>query len=368
LLGQQGSLIPLEDKGMKIVNLGIVALMVMLTFYLLIAGQEVILPFVIALVFWYLINLLAKSYQRLEISGHNLPGWFCFALSLLSFVAIFWGTVKVISMNVDGVLEVAPTYQTNLESKMNSLLAYFGIEQAPTIEQLIEQINLRQFISATALSLTSIAANSGLTLIYLAFLFIEQNNMDKKLSELIGEQEKQERVRKLLRRISDDVRKYVTIKLIASLSTGTLSFIFLLVVGVDFAAFWALLIFLLNFIPTIGSIIATIFPALITLVQFDTLGPFFLVAGGLTSIQILIGNILEPKFTGSSLNLSPTIILLNLSLWGVIWGIPGMFLCVPFLVISMIVFSHLPQTRTIAVLLSSDGRLSNLEEDEPEAL
>ena len=131
---------------MKIVNLGIVALMVMLTFYLLIAGQEVILPFVIALVFWYLINLLAKSYQRLEISGHNMPGWFCFALSLLSFVAMFWGTVKVISMNVDGVLEVAPTYQANLESKMNSLLAYFGIEQAPTIEQLIEQINLRQFI------------------------------------------------------------------------------------------------------------------------------------------------------------------------------------------------------------------------------
>ena len=102
--------------------------------------------------------------------------------------------------------------------------------------------------------------------------------------------------------------------------------------------------------------------------QFDTLGPFFLVAGGLTSIQVLIGNILEPKFTGSTLNLSPTIILLNLSLWGVIWGIPGMFLSVPFMVISMIVFSHLPQTRTIAVLLSSDGRLSNLEEDESKPL
>ena len=135
----------------------------------------------------------------------------------------------------------------------------------------------------------------------------------------------------------------------------------MMIVGVDFAPFWALLIFLLNFIPTIGSIIATIFPSLIALVQFDTLGPFFLVGGGLTGIQILIGNILEPKFTGSSLNLSPTIILLNLSLWGVIWGIPGMFLCVPFLVISMIVFSHFPQTRAIAVLLSSDGRISEME-------
>jgi AI-2 transport protein TqsA len=346
---------------MKLINFGLVSVLVILTFYLLIVGQDVLLPVVIALVFWYLINLVAKSYSRLKISGKSLPGWFCFSLSLLSFVGMFWATVKLISMNVDGVLEVAPTYQVNLEKKVNNLINYFGIQEAPTLEQLTELINLGQFISATASSLTSIVANSGVILIYLAFLFIEQKNMDKKLSALILNQEKEQQVRKLLRKISDDVRKYVTIKLIASLSTGILSYIFLMVIGVDFAAFWALLIFMLNFIPTIGSIIATIFPALITLVQFDTLGPFFLVAGGLTGIQVLIGNILEPKFTGSSLNLSPTIILLNLSLWGVIWGIPGMFLCVPFLVISMIVFSNLPQTRAIAVLLSSDGRIDELE-------
>jgi AI-2 transport protein TqsA len=346
---------------MKLINFGLVSVLVILTFYLLIVGQDVLLPVVIALVFWYLINLVAKSYSRLKISGKSLPGWFCFSLSLLSFVGMFWATVKLISMNVDGVLEVAPTYQVNLEKKVNNLINYFGIQEAPTLEQLTELINLGQFISATASSLTSIVANSGVILLSLAFLFLEQKNMDKKLSALILNQEKEQQVRKLLRKISDDVRKYVTIKLIASLSTGILSYIFLMVIGVDFAAFWALLIFMLNFIPTIGSIIATIFPALITLVQFDTLGPFFLVAGGLTGIQVLIGNILEPKFTGSSLNLSPTIILLNLSLWGVIWGIPGMFLCVPFLVISMIVFSNLPQTRAIAVLLSSDGRIDELE-------
>lgn len=353
---------------MKVINLSMIALLVLLSFYLLIAGQEVILPFVIALVFWFLINLLAKSYGRISLGDRHMPNWMCFTLSLLSFVAMFWATVKLISMNVDGVLEVAPAYQANFEAKMNSLLGYFGIREAPTFEQLVELINLGQFISATAGSLTSIVANSGLTLIYLLFLFLEQKNMDTKLSELITDQAKEERVRKLLRRISDDVRKYVTIKLAASLATGLLSYIFLMVVGVDFAAFWALLIFLLNFIPTIGSIIATIFPSLITLVQFDSLGPFFLVAGGLTSIQMLIGNILEPRFTGNSLNLSPTIILLNLSLWGVIWGIPGMFLCVPFLVITMIVFSHLPQTRGIAVMLSSDGQVRNMDQDEPKPL
>ncbi len=277
---------------MKVINFSLVSVLVILTFYLLIVGQDVLLPIVIALVFWYLINLVAKSYSRLRIGEMSLPGWFCFTLSLLSFVAMFWATVKLISMNVDGVLEVAPTYQVNLEAKINGLINYFGIQEAPTFEQLTDLINLGEFISATASSLTSIVANSGVILIYLAFLFIEQKNMDKKLTALITNPEKERQVRKLLQKISDDVRKYVTIKLIASLSTGILSYIFLMVIGVDFAAFWALLIFMLNFIPTIGSIIATIFPALITLVQFDTLGPFFLVAGGLTGIQMLLGNFL----------------------------------------------------------------------------
>ncbi len=346
---------------MKVIKFSLISVLVFLTFYLLIVGQDVLIPIVIALVFWYLINLVAKSYGRIKLGDNNMPDWLCFTLSLLSFVAMFWGMVRLISMNVDGVLEAAPVYQVNLIAKITSLLGYFGIQEAPTLEQLIELINLGEFISATAGSLTSIVANSGVILIYLAFLFIEQKNMDKKLSALLVDDLKEEYVRRLLQKISDDVRKYVTIKLIASLSTGILSYIFLMIIGVDFAAFWALLIFLLNFIPTIGSIIATIFPALITLVQFDTLTPFFLVAGGLTGIQMLIGNFLEPKFTGSTLNLSPTIILLNLSLWGLIWGIPGMFLCVPFLVISMIVFSNVPQTRAIAVLLSSDGQINDLE-------
>jgi len=142
-----------------------------------------------------------------------------------------------------------------------------------------------------------------------------------------------------------------------------LSYIFMKVVGVDFAEFWAVLIFLLNFIPTIGSIVATIFPSLITLVQFESYTPFFVVLGGVTAIQVCVGNILEPRLMGNSLNLSPLVILLNLSLWGLIWGIPGMFLCVPFLVISAIVFSHVPQTRSIAILLSRDGQIKDLMDE-----
>ena len=126
---------------------------------------------------------------------------------------------------------------------------------------------------------------------------------------------------------------------------------------VDFAGVWGLIIFLLNFIPTVGSLVATIFPALIAFAQSDGYTLFLFVLSGIGAIQVCIGNILEPRLTGSSFNLSPIVILLNLALWGYIWDIPSMFLCVPFLIIITIVFSHFPQTRPIAVMLSSDGKL-----------
>ncbi|MDC0598700.1 AI-2E family transporter [Gammaproteobacteria bacterium] len=342
---------------MKLLDFTLVSALVVLVFYLLIVGQGLLLPLVIALVFWFLINLLVELFSKIKIGKSPLPGWTLYSLSILTFMGIIWAIIELIAMNIDGVVEVAPTYQANLEARLDSLLIFFNIEEAPTLSQFTEIINLREIITNLASSLTSLAANGGIILIYLAFLLMEQGSLNNKLSALINNSEKEKSVRRLLRKIGEDVRKYITIKVITSTATGLLSYIFLRMVGVDFAAFWAVLIFLLNFIPTVGSIIATVFPALITLVQFDNLTPFFLVVGGVTAIQICIGNILEPKMMGNSLNLSPMIILLNLALWGMIWGVPGMFLCVPFLVISMIVFSHMPQTRAIAVILSRDGKI-----------
>jgi predicted PurR-regulated permease PerM len=130
-------------------------------------------------------------------------------------------------------------------------------------------------------------------------------------------------------------------------------------VGVDFASFWAVLIFLLNFIPTIGSIIATLFPSLLTLIQFDTMGPFVVTISVLTSLQFCIGSLLEPRLMGQRLNLSPIVILLSLGLWGSLWGIPGMFLCVPITVIIMIICSYFPASRPIAILLSGNGQIAD---------
>ena len=266
---------------------------------------------------------------------------------------------QFLSSTVDDVLEIAPVYQQNLNARLESLaFVDIGEFEGQSFGQLLSSwIDIPAYARSIASSLTSILASGGLILIYLGFLFLEQGHFNKKIAALVSDREREEDINKLLHRIRDDIQKYVIIKVFTSSLTGILSYVFLRFMEVDFAGVWGLIIFLLNFIPTVGSIVATIFPALIAFAQSDGYSLFFIVLSGVGLIQICIGNILEPRLTGSSFNLSPIVILLNLALWGYIWDIPGMFLCVPFLIIITIILSHFPQTRPIAVMLSSDGKL-----------
>ena len=152
-----------------------------------------------------------------------------------------------------------------------------------------------------------------------------------------------------------------------SLVTAALSWAVLALIGCQNASFWALVIFMLNFIPVVGSLLSVVFPALLVLVQFGSFGPFFASLILLTAIQIGVSNVLEPRLMGSSLNLSPMAILVALAVWGGLWGVAGMFLCVPITVIVMIVCAHFQSTRPMAVLLSADGRLDVDAAEPPDA-
>ncbi len=346
---------------MKVPNYLAVVLLVVVVFYLLIVGESLLLPLVIAIALWYLINTLAATLGRLSIGNFSIPGPICLGLSVLTFLAAIWVVVNFLSSSFGGVMEMAPIYQENLIRRLETLSLPFvdvGDIQGENFGQMIiEWIDLPSYATSLAGSAAGILASSSLILIYIGFLFFEQGQFRNKISALISDSEKEKEVGGILDRIRDDIQKYITIKMFTSTLTGVLSFALLLLMGVDFAGVWGLLIFLLNFIPTIGSIIATMFPAMIALAQSDGYFLFLLVLGGIGAFQVMIGNVIEPRLMGSSFNLSPIVILLNLALWGTIWGIPGAFLCVPFLIIFTIIMSHFPRTRPIAIVLSSDGDL-----------
>ncbi|MAS59967.1 MAG: permease [Gammaproteobacteria bacterium] len=344
---------------MKVLNFTASAVLVTLVFYLLVVGESLLLPLVIAIALWYLINTLARGFSRIEVAGFKFPMPVCLGASLLTFLLLIWALVNFLSASADDVLDVAPIYQENLTRRLESVpfIDFAAFEERSLSELITAWIDIPSYATSIASSFAGILANGGLILIYLGFLFLEQGHFSNKISALVSNPDREDEAHRIITRIRDDIQKYISIKMFTSSLTGILSFTFLSTVGVDFAAVWGLLIFLLNFIPTVGSIVATIFPALIALAQSDGYTLFVLVLLGIGALQICIGNILEPRLMGSSFNLSPVVILLNLALWNAIWGIPGMFLCVPFLIIVAIVLSHFPQTRPVAIMLSSDGNL-----------
>jgi AI-2 transport protein TqsA len=344
---------------MKVLNFTAAAILVVLIFYLLIVGEALLLPFVIAVTLWYLINTLAQGFHRIEVGSFRFPMPLCLFAAFATFLLLIWSLINFLSSTAGDVLEVAPVYQDNLTRRLQTLpfIDFAAFEGRSFNDLIAEWIDIPAYATSIASSLASVLASGGLILIYVGFLFLEQGHFGNKISALVDDEEREKAAREIINRIRDDIQKYIGIKVFTSTLTGLLSFAYLMIVGVDFAGVWGLLIFLLNFIPTVGSIIATIFPALIALAQSDGYTLFFLVLVGIGAFQVCIGNILEPRLMGSSFNLSPIIILLNLALWGSIWGIPGMFLCVPFLIIVAIILSHFPQTRPIAIFLSSDGNL-----------
>jgi predicted PurR-regulated permease PerM len=189
------------------------------------------------------------------------------------------------------------------------------------------------------------------------FLLFEQRIFDRKLHALMRDPGRADRVRELLGRISRQIEGYVWVKTLTSLLTGVVSFLIMWAVGIDFAEFWALVIFLLNFIPIIGALLGVIFPSLLALVQFETIVPFLIASSALSATQFVVGNLIEPRLMGRQLNLSPLVIILSLAFWGALWGIVGMILCIPIAVIIMIICGHFGPTRPVAIMLSADGQV-----------
>ncbi|QQR69466.1 MAG: AI-2E family transporter [Alphaproteobacteria bacterium] len=329
----------------------------------LILGRDLLIPLAVAVVLWYLINALAQAIGRPwgKSKQWRLPRWLALvsAFVVIGFCVFMIG--RIVSSNVAAVAAAAPHYQANLDSALGQLSVFtserFGTP-LPDFGQLARGLDLKVAVRGLVDSLGGLAGDAGLIFIYLAFLFLEQRSFDSKLRALYPHADRQNKVRRLLHQIAMQTQAYVRVKTLIAVLSSALSFVLLKMVGVDYASFWALVIFLMSFIPTIGALVGVLFPALLALVQFpEPLAPFLIVLVGLGAVQAITGNMLEPALMGKSLNQSTLVILLSLAFWGSIWGVAGMFLCTPLTGIAMIICSHFPQTKWIAVLLSSDGRI-----------
>ena len=323
--------------------------------------KDILIPFVLALIVWFIIREVKALIKKIHFKGNSLPAWI---RAILAFALIFGALGMVTSLlvtNIQGITEVLPSYQGNLKLLRNSIDQKFGIDIMAQLRDMSGDFNLTDMISTLLNSLTSMIGNAFLIIIYVIFLMLEESRFGGKLKAFYADKAKSERAFTILNQIDESLGRYVSLKTMVSLITGVLSYFALEIIGVDFAFFWAFLIFLLNFIPNIGSLIATLFPALIAGLQFGDLNQPLWVLLSVGTIQLIVGNFLEPKLMGDSLNISSLVVILGLAFWGSLWGIVGMFLSVPIMVMLVIIFAQFPASKGIAILLSDKGDVDKVK-------
>ena len=325
-------------------------------------GRSLLIPLMVAAFLWYLINAIAAYYRRImpcyiskSCSGKFSSIIFDCLSMILSFATVagflFIFATRKKPMLVE-LYNATPILQQKLLVFSNFLSQITGFELDMDLVP-----NLPQIASFIGSSVASIAASTGLVIIYLIFMFVEQNSFSKKIDSLPITKSKSKKLRYILTSIDENMKKYLFTKTAISAATGLTSYIALKMIGLEYAGVWGFILFLLNYIPTIGSILACALPIAYALISHDTwhIPAFTTIA--LISIETIFGNIIDPKLTGKTLNISSLAILINLVFWGMLWGPAGMFFSVPILVATYVTTAQFESTRWIATLLSTDGKI-----------
>lgn len=328
-------------------------------------GRSIFIPFLVALFFWYMINVIADYfrkvmpyYKKQSFVGH-VYDWVSRILSVgvIGFVIYLFAThIHPMFAQLQSAL---PVLQTKLLSALKYLSTSFGLSFDTNILP-----NFSQIAASVGASAASIVASVGMILVYMLFLFAEQETFRNKLKNLFTNKRQSKKYAYIIESVDKNMKRYLFMKTIISGMTGLCAYVWLRAIGLEFAGAWAFLVFIMNYIPTIGSIVACTLPVLFALAVGPSIQLPILTAIGLIGLEILFGNILDPKLTGKTLNLSTLAILINLVFWGMIWGFVGMFFSVPLLMIIFIITAQFDSTRPIAVLLSANGTIPDIREDE----
>ena len=333
--------------------------------WVLYIGRDVFIPVFFGAVVVYVIVGLVHALRSLPFIGRALPVQLRYLLSLAFIAFAVFTTFHLAVASRDSVLARAPQYQESLLATIQKVAVVLRIENEPTWatlrRDLFSHINIHGLLGSVFLSLSSLAVGLVVVLLYATFLMLERRSFDTKIANISRDPRSVARIREVTNDINRRIGSYLALKTFLSALLGFISWVIMLSFGLEFAAFWGVLIAFLNFIPYIGSFLGVLFPIVMSIVQFQDSGTIVMLLLALGAAQFVIGNFLDPYMMGNSLNLSPFAILVSLAVWSELWGIPGAFLAVPITAIVVIILSEFPGTRAVAVLLSQSGRIAGGE-------
>lgn len=320
-------------------------------------GSSFLIPLAIAALFFILSSALVDRIEALRIFSLSPPSWLAHLISLTFVVIVVLVFSGIVSATADEVVTVLPEYEVRLSSLITDIGSHLHPSIVEAIGKSFNRIELGAVIGFAVGGIGGTFSTFALVFLYLVFLFSEKSRWAEKIPRLTSSEEGAARLTNILQRIDNGVKQYIWVNALTSALSATVAFGIFSLVGLDFASFLALIVFVAGFIPNIGAFIGVTLPSLIALLQFDSLTPFLIVLGGYGIADQVIGNILQPSLQGRSLNISTFMVMVFLAFWATVWGGIGAFLAIPMMFILMVICSEIPETKWIAVLLSSDGIL-----------
>lgn len=337
---------PRRPAGLSTSLLGIITLVTV--GFALYVTRPVVLPLVIAWLLFYVLSPVLSFLKRHRVSN---------ALAVLAVVFLMLALVylggRFFFDRVNEFVAEYSTYQAKFLELVRNLTEKLDLKPGSLGEfRWTNAIGMR--LAGLAGSFVTFLGKTVLVMIFLVFLLLSQGQLERKIHYAFSEQ-RAGKVSRAIEEISRQIGRYLTIKLLVSLSTGVIMWFALKLIGVDFAVTWGAFAFFLNFIPNVGSIIACVPPILVALLQnYPNAWPCLLTAIVLGAIQTAFGNFIEPKLQGDRLKLSPVVVLFSLVFWGWLWGVVGMLVSVPIAAAIKITCQNVEPLRPISVFMGSN--------------
>jgi AI-2 transport protein TqsA len=324
-------------------------LVVFAAFVIVVSGLKMagplLVPFLLAVFIAMIVSPLLDW-----LKSFRIPSGLAIFLVVLLLLGAGLILGAVIGSSLTDFRQEVPAYSEKLSAmseKVQQWLSLRGIEiDAEQWQNSFDPGAVMKLVGSTLASFGNVMTNAVMILLTVIFILTENMGFGEKLRLAQGKGASAE----WLGKFSGSVHSYLAIKAAISLATGVIIFIWLTILGVDYAVLWALLAFLLNFVPTVGSFIAAVPAVLLALVQ---LGPLYagLSLAGFVMVNLVMGNVIEPRWMGKGLNLSPLVVFVSLVLWGWVLGPVGMLLSIPLTIMIKIALENQPETRWISIML-----------------
>jgi predicted PurR-regulated permease PerM len=326
-------------------------------FVIVVAGMRAAEPILVPLIVAAFLAIISTS-PVFWLRQKGIPAPLAVLLVVLGVLGVGFVFILIIGTSLDDFFKAIPRYQARLTQEIEPIIQWiqglgFQLDKDILLKSIDPGASMR--LVANMLSgLGGILTNSFLILLTVIFILFEASSFQQKVGAAFGDPKG---TLSQVKKITDAVNNYLAIKTVVSLGTGVIVAIWVWALGIDFPVIWGLLAFLLNFIPNLGSIIAAVPPALLGYIQFG-IGRTLLVAAGYGVVNLVFGNVVEPKLMGRKLGLSTLVVFLSLVFWGWVWGPVGMLLSVPMTMVVKIVLESSPSTHWISVLLDSEASVT----------